>query len=1161
MNVNFILMIFFLTVTLSTNKNNNSLLLQDSEGNKMTKFGTKRTVVALSIATALTSAAANAATFEKYNYSNAKPVKAQATKLENQKETREATGWLVKLKTPSIAQNLNASQNIASQTASIMASQSMVESSIQSMDLNIVIVARTSKLINGLLVKGDKNEIDQLVSHNEVAGIFPIYDSELHIADSADYIKATPVVASGIAKGNGVKVAVLDTGIDYTHAAFGGEGTEAAYVAAAEDPTDAVSWPQGQVMGGYDFYNMDPDPIDAGTSHGTHVSHSVSGIAPNVELYAYSVCAGGCPGLAQFMALEASMDPNGDGDISDRVDVINMSLGGVYGDIASDGVGLAINQAVKLGTTVVISAGNDNAYPFIVGGPSTTEHALSVGAMTHPTDQTLIPSGSINGEETIIQTASFGPQEAYTLSNTDLEVVYPDANQIACDPFADGTDFTGKAVVIDRGGCAFVTKVLNAQAKGAAFVFIANNNDDGTPAPMGGSSTEVTIPSVGITYAAGMALKESGVFSITVEAKVTSGAIASFTSRGPSMDGLLKPEITAPGVNIMTAHPGTGDGLSGATGTSFSGPMTAGAMSLLKEVHPDRNAMELKATIMNTANLDVTMEARAINPDAELAPISYIGAGLVDVEKAAALPVAAWAKDTRQAALSLGLVNPSQATDYVKTVQVKNFTSEAKTYSLSLEQRYANDIERGALMVSHPESITVPGGQTLEFDVTFNIDPAKLPEWTLDQSNVGIREATNDLTNLELDGALNFSEGGEKAFHLVYHTLPKASAELAFEPVKMEGGTAHMVTNVGAANFDPIFVPTTVSDEVDGNRLDLISGSVELVEVPAEFCESGYSVFSTLVMNEGVNHSYIGGFMVDFDLDRDGEYDVTAQNGKLEWFYDVDPTQISFTHPYGVGSGWLGNMYHTTGNNHMTIQSCLGAFGLTAEDMGITADVRFRIEENTWTPIAYESLDNAMGTFTFEKATGVAALMTADGNIVESLATGESAYLAHAGNDFTILSESGSKAINAMPAADSNVAPMLASAEFEIAENSENGTVIGSLEVTYGAQLANLVSEYIVVNQTSNAVRLEQSGEIVVADSSVLDFEAGMTEIEMEVVVTDSAGNISEPAMVKIMVTDVNENPTPAPVTPPSTKKSSGSLGWLALLAAPMAFIRRRKFK
>ncbi len=1135
----------------------------------MTTFGNKRTLIALSVTAAITSTAANAATFKQYNYSDAKPIKAQASIKNDEKELKQASAWLVKLNTPSIAQSKSLNSNIASQTASIMTSQALVESAIQTMDLNINIVAKTSKLVNALLVKGDKREIEQLVAHNEVAGIFPIYDSELHIADSAEYIKAAQLVASDVANGSGVKVAVLDTGIDYTHAAFGGEGTEAAYVAAAEDPMDAVAWPQGQVHGGYDFFAIDdddpttfpdPDPIDVGTSHGTHVAHSVSGIAPNVELYAYAVCRGGCPGLAQLLALEAAMDPNGDGDISDRVDVINMSLGGDFGDIATDGVGLAINQAVKLGTSVVISAGNDGAYPFIVGGPSTSENALSVGAMTHPTDETLIPSLSINGEDAIIQLPSFGPSGAYTYSNTDLEVVYPDVNQTACEPFADGTDFTGKAVVLDRGDCSFTSKVLMAQAKGAELVFIANSNDDGTPAPMGGASTEVTIPSVGITYQAGIALKESGVFSVNVDAITTAGAIASFSSRGPSMDGLLKPEITAPGVNIMTAHPGTGTGLSGATGTSFSGPMTAGAMSLLKQAHPNRNAVELKATIMNTANLDVTMEPRSLNPETELAPISYIGAGLVDVEKAANLPVAAWAKDTKQAALSLGLINPSQATDYVKTVQVKNFTSESKTYDLSLEQRFSNDIERGALMVMHPDSITVPGGQTISFDVTFKIDPAKLPEWTLNQDNIGTREATADLTNLELDGALIFSEGGEKALHLVYHTLPKAASELSFEPVKIEGTTAHKVTNVGAVAFEPFFAPTTVSDADEGKRLDLVSGSLEMVEVPTEFCESGYSVLSTLVMSKGVSHSYIGGFMVDFDLDQDGTYDVTAQNGKLEWFYDVEPRQISFTHAYGDTRGTLGNMYHTTGNNFMTIQSCLGAFGLTTEQIGLPANVRFRIEEGTWTPIAYESLDSVVGTFRFAPSASVASLMTADGNYLEKLEVGDSGYIVPTGKgnrDFVILSESGSKPVNFQ----ATTAPMLADTEFEIVEKSENGTVVGVLEVTYGAEHTNLMSEFIVVNQTSTAVKLEQSGEIVVADESVLDYGAGLTEIEMEVVVTDTAGNISEPAMVKITVKEINTDPLPEPVTPPKTKKSSGSFGWLALLAAPLAFIRRRKVK
>ncbi|MDE3271962.1 S8 family serine peptidase [Pseudoalteromonas sp. G4] len=1144
----------------------------------MTTFGTKRTLIALSVASAIASTAVNASTLKQLDYVKPSNFDSSLVKNASHKEIRVVTGWLIQLKTPSIAQVTNARTSVSRQAASIMASQSIVESAIQSMDLNLTIVAKTSKLVNGLLVTGDRKDVEQLKTNHEVKEIFPIYDSELHVADSADYIKATPVVAAGIASGENVKVAVLDTGIDYTHAAFGGEGTAEAYAAAAQDPMDEVSWPQGQVKGGYDFYALgdgddktfpDPDPIDAGTSHGTHVAHSVSGIAPNVELYAYAVCRGGCPGISQAAAIEAAMDPNGDGDISDRVDVINMSLGGSYGDIATqrDAVSLLINEASKLGTSVVISAGNDGAYPFIVGGPSTTENALSVGAMTHPTDERLISSGTINGEEAIIQTASFGPQEAYSLSNTDLEVVYPDTNQTACEAFVDGTDFTGKAVVLDRGDCAFVTKVLMAQEKGAAFVFIANNNDDGTPAPMGGSSTEVTIPSVGLTYQAGMALKESGVFSIDIEVVVTSGAIASFTSRGPSMNGLLKPEITAPGVNIMTAHPGTGDGLSGATGTSFSGPITAGAISILKEALPARNAFERKATLMNTANLDVTMAPRATNPDTELAPISYIGAGLVDVEKAVALPVAAWAKDTRQAALSFGLVNLSESTNLTKTVEIKNFSSTAKTYSLSFSQRFADDMERGALSFAHPETITVPAGQTVEFDVTLTIDPAKLPEWNLDALSVADAASTTDLTTLELDGALEFSEGGEKAFHLVYHVLPKAAAKMAFEPVKMDSGVAQMVKNVGAATVSPSLVPVTVEDTKGDSdeALDIVAGSIETFATSA--CPSGYITAATMVLADGLNHSFAGGFMVDFDVDQDGVYDVTMQNDNYEFFARpgevLPPLQVTWTHTYNDwGHLDVQLLGHSTGSDNLTLYACADAFGVTAENIGqVTANVRFRIENSIYYYTFVDSLDDAKGEYTFAPAQVIAQLQTAEGNIVESLASGESAYMAHAGQDFMILSDTISTTI-ATPMADARVAPMLADAEFSIAENSENGTVIGMLDVSFEAQFANPVAEFIVVNQTSTAIKLDkQSGEITVADKSVLDYEAGLTEIEMEVVVADTAGNISEPAMVKIMVTDVNENPLPEPVTPPKTKKSSGSFGWLALLAAPLAFIRRRKMK
>ncbi|MCK8129875.1 S8 family serine peptidase [Pseudoalteromonas sp. 2CM39R] len=1133
----------------------------------MSKNLIKRTAVALAVTSAMC-ASAQANDFSKYNLAGKKLIQSSAVTKKEQKAHREATSWLIKLNAPASINAKTMGADVASIQAQAKVAQASVEQAINSMDLPVQVVAKTSTLVSSIVVNGNKQDVAKLLSNSQVEGIYPVYDYELHVADSADYIEATPLVSNGLATGEGVRVAVLDTGIDYTHTAFGGAGTDEAYAAAIADPA-SVDWPQGKVLGGYDYINDDADPIDVDTNHGTHVSHSVNGIAPNVDLFVYSVCNSGCPGLAQLLALESAMDPNGDGDMSDRVDVVNMSLGGDYGDIANDAVGLFINQAVKLGTNVVISAGNDGAYPFIVGGPSTTENALSVGAMTHPTGEESVGSGTVNGEEAVVQPASFGPQMAFSYTNENLELVYPDANQTACEAFADDVDFTGKGVIIDRGACAFTVKVLAAQAKGAEFVIIANNTDDGTPAPMGGSDPTVTIPSVGVTFAAGTALKAGGTFNLTVERLVMSGAIADFTSRGPSMGGLLKPEITAPGVNIMTAHPGLGDGLTGATGTSFSGPITAGAVSLLKEALPERNAFEIKATLMNTANLNVTMEPLAINPDAELAPISYIGAGLVDVNKAANLPVAAWAADTKQAALSFGLVNASETVELTKTVQVKNFSNEDQVYTLSLEQRYADDVERGSFSLDYPESITVPAGQTMSFDVTATIDPATLPEWTLTEENIGSQDATADLTNLELDGALIFSDGSDEAFHLVYHVLPKANAAMSFMPVVTDNGVAHEVTNTGAVALDPVFAPTVMTDDIDEDqRFDLVGASIETFAVSAEICESGYVTLTTLVLNEGITHSYVGGFMADFDMDQDGVYDVTVQNGKLEWFYDVEPgTAITFTHGYGSASGLLDNYYQIIGNNHLTMQSCIEAFGLTADDIGrATVDVRFRTEEETWTPIATEEGDVAMGTYTFTDASSDVYAMFVDeaGEAVSSIEPGASATLYNAGEDFMILSDSGSKAYAATPESDSNTPPVVADTEFSVDENTENGTVIGTLEATYGADLASPVTEFIVISSSSTAISVTSSGDVVVMNQDVLDYDAGLTSIELEVVATDRSGNVSESAMVTVTVNNLADEASEQPVEaeePEKKKSSSGSLAWLTLLAAPFAFMRRRKQK
>lgn len=1130
-----------------------------------------KSALTIAVMTALSSSTVTAATYNQYNFENKPSLQSQYPDLRN-KQTRKSTQnvvtWLVKLNTPSIAEQSLAGVAAQNAESSIQQSQQSVEAAIASVSHSLQVVAKTSKLSNAIVVNGEESEVYKLLANPQVDSVLPVYDYKLTVADSADYIKATPLVASGEATGEGIRVAVLDTGIDYTHKAFGGAGTTAAYEAAASNPADTPAWPQGLVLGGYDFINNDPDPIDAGTNHGTHVSHSVTGIAPNVELFVYSVCDNdSCPGLAQLLALESAMDPNGDGDISDRVDVVNMSLGGDFGDNRAGAVQELIDKAVMLGTNVVISAGNDGPTPFIVGGPSTTDNALSVGAMEHSVIKGQQILATLMGETVEAGAASFNPEgfDEFEFDSTTTPLAFietekndkGEATSVACDPFADDVDFTGKAVLVDRGGCNFTQKVLNAQAKGAKLAIIINNVEGGGPTEPGGSAPGIEIPTIGLSYSQGKALKQqllagnSVTYNVSATVILKEGMIASFTSRGPSISGRLKPEITAPGVSIMTAHPGLGDGLTPASGTSFSGPITAGAMSMLKEALPNRNGFELKATLMNAANLDVTVEPRSQNPNAALAPISYIGSGLVDVEKAANLPVAAWAEDTMQAALSFGLVSLSETSSITKKVVVKNFSNQEQTYTLAYEQRFADDAERGALSMAFPESITVPAGQTISFDVTATIDPTKLPEWTLTSANMAFLDATHDLTTLELDGALKFMSGGEKALHLVYHVLPKAAANAKVMPVVDDKGARQVLTNTGAATLEPFFAPTVAKDKAgDSERLDLVGASVETLSVPTSVCDTGYMLFTTMVTNQPIIHTYQGGFMADFDLPAeggtspDGTYDVTVQNGKLEWFGNyLSGSAITFTHPYGSSSGSITNINFASGNNFVTMSSCADAFGLTAEQVatGVEANIRFRTEEETWMPIPSNSLDEAFANSfmikapTMEVATtqaeGLAMLVDDAGNEVTKLEPGESATLMYSGSDFIMLSSNGATPLVASPAQDADVAPMIpADQTFSVEENTASSTVIGQVAVEYASTLASPVSEFIVLSSNSSAVTVNASGQVVVANSEQLDFDAGLNSVMLQLVAVDTSGNISESAQITVNVTNLMDEPTEQPV-------------------------------
>jgi hypothetical protein len=1082
------------------------------------------------------------------------------------------SAWYVLLKAPAASYALqgdNFDQAQAQQyTLDAESAQQSVSQVLFNLNPDAKILTTTTKLAAGMVITADTATLQALKQNALVADIMPLYDSELHIADSAEYIKAVQTVLSGKATGAGVKVAVLDSGIDFTHAIFGGEGTVEAYAAAFADQT-TPAWPQGQVKGGYDFVNRDPNPIDPPTGgHGTSVAHSVTGIAPDVDLYAYTVCTGTCSAVNQIAALEAAMDPNGDGNLIDRVDIINMSLGGQFGSSSTvSGTQFLIQRAADLGVNMVISAGNDGNVPFRVGGPSTTPNALSVGAMSHPTISVgVFSAAQIEGETEAMVAAGFNPTFDFAFNSADTPLVLVPGAYTACNPLAEDADLTGKAVLLSRGVCAFSQKVLNAQARGAAFVIIANSNAGEAPFVAGGSGAGVTIPAVMISKEVGdailaMLLEDSAVsYAITSEAKLGADAVAGFSSRGPAMDGLLKPEITAPGVDIMVADAGTGNGLAPATGTSFSGPMTAGAVALLREALPERNAAEIKATLMNSANLNVFMESPTINPQAAAAPISLIGAGLVDVEKAINLPVAAWVYEpafaTRQAALSFGLRTLTEVSSMTKTVTLKNFSMQERTYQLTVEDRFAEKTAFGATSWQHPAAVTVPAGQTVQFDVTLTVDPTKLPAFGLVNqliwTDVGAADA---LSRAEFDGALVFNDtstGSEHDLHMVYHVIPKPAAQLTLASEMVGEELVNTLTNTGVMPVEPVasaLVATSPLNPALMPQHDI--AAITLNVDAAAWCSAGYAVYPTFHLAGGFNHLLQGNYALDLDITGDGTFDYTMNTllvTRLGARYAAFPgAMVSFNTRFGVLSGELGDVYHYAGGKQVTLESCFEDIGLTADDIGSDIVARFRTNTNGFSLNSANTADELVSLVRVELTPAISlssepmpaarvtarnadetADETAADTTVEILAVGEKAYVVRDANDsrsFVMLSA----AAEAVAIADFSAAvaePVVVAGQVVmVAENTANGTVVG--QVTATNDFRTVITEIVTLASSSSAFSINANGEIRVATAEALDYEAGMMEVTFAVAAIDSNGTVSEPATVTVMVSNVpDEQPT-----------------------------------
>ncbi|HWI50578.1 MAG TPA: S8 family serine peptidase [Symbiobacteriaceae bacterium] len=197
-----------------------------------------------------------------------------------------------------------------------------------------------------------------------------------------------------------------------------------------------------------------------------------------------------------------------------------------------------------------------------------------------------------------------------------------DLEYVPCGLGAKAADFpaeiSGKIALIQRGDITFQEKTMNAQQAGAVAAVIFNNRDGNFFGSMGDEANRPNIPAVSISKADGELMVQSrseageaARLRLTPEEVPQPDRLAEFSSRGPNNDGFIKPEITAPGVNIYSATitqagmPGGGmpdpSGYISASGTSMATPHVAGAVALLRQAHPDWSSMQVKAALVNTA--------------------------------------------------------------------------------------------------------------------------------------------------------------------------------------------------------------------------------------------------------------------------------------------------------------------------------------------------------------------------------------------------------------------------------------------------------------------------------------------------------------------------------------------------------------------------------
>jgi subtilisin family serine protease len=843
------------------------------------------------------------------------------------------------------------------------------------------------RALNAVMIEIDASALPEVAAQDGVVSVRPVIDYEMDLSETVPYIGATEVQDAGYT-GEGVKVAVLDSGVDYTHASLGGPGTvhawEKAYGQVPQSGknkhiTDRylsqLLYPTDVVVGGYDFVGEfwvggagspalepDPDPIDI-EGHGTHVADIIHAVAPDADIYAVKVCASfstACSGVALLQAMDFALDPNGDGDTADHVDVVNMSLGALYGQPFDDDLSYAVEQASALGVLSVTAAGNAADKPYIVDSPSGAFSAFSVAqtavpSAVQPLMEVTAPEGIAGTYAAVFQSWSV-PLDIYGVAEGPLQYGDgADGNLDGCAPFAAGS-LEGKVVLVDRGACNFTLKISNI-SQGGGVAGIIGLIAPGDPFNGGdGGDRPIDIPGFMISQALSDLLKSGLPDTYVVfdpnEGIPLVGHMVGSSARGPVMGyNTIKPDIGAPGASVSAiAGSGTDTGPFG--GTSGATPMVAGASALLLDAYPNRSPAEIKSVLMNTAETDIMNVPEFFGGD--LAPITRIGGGEVRVNRALDAPAAAWDSEDLTGSLSFRFHDVADATvTLTREVTVKNYEGTGITYDITPTFRFSDDAVNGAVSVSVPPTVSVPPNGMATFDVTLTIDGAALRGWSMNSGSMG---ANGDaLTLVEYDGYLLLDDPSTDTtddLHLAWQVLPRKAANVVPDTTELIAGSLPQLigldnTGVGTAQNDAYALLAISENEPEGVEgqgeptPDIRAVGINTFPVPAGFCSEEESFIWAFAVNtwERQSHLVPVSHIIDLDIDQDGVVDATVLNRDFSaappGFNQIgDGRQLTWALDYNAGTASAFFFTeHATNTGNTMLYICGEQIGLTGDNM------------------------------------------------------------------------------------------------------------------------------------------------------------------------------------------------------------------------------------